>query len=72
MLLSVTRLSVTLLYVILLNVSLSFQNMALVHNQRINGGIMKGRAPPLARIATENSASQIKPKLIRLIRHILS
>ena len=40
--------------------------MSMVHNQRINGGIMKGRAPPLARLASENSASQVKPKLIRL------
>jgi hypothetical protein len=41
------------------------QNMSMVHNQRINGGIMKGRAPPLARLASENSANQMKPKLIR-------
>jgi hypothetical protein len=39
--------------------------MSLVHNQRINGGIMKSRATPLARLASENSAGLIKPKLIR-------
>ena len=41
--------------------------MTMVHNQRINGGsIMKGKAPSMSRLASENSmAQQLKPKLIR-------
>ena len=42
--------------------------MTMVHTQRINGGggIMKGKAPPMSRLASENSmAQQLKPKLIR-------